>query len=116
MKKLALLLAIILVISMPLTVSATTRALSIRPSLTFEGRVATCHVLVVGNNTSEHIEVTMKLMDDTFCLASWSADGYGYVLMEQNANVIRGRTYDLVIEVTMNGVVKPPVSQSGTCN
>lgn len=115
MKKLALLMAIILVISMPLTVSATPRALSIRPSLTFEGTTATCHVLVVGNNTSEHIEVTMKLMYGNSCVASWSDDGYGYVLMEENATVTKGRTYNLVVEVTINGVANPPVYQSGTC-
>lgn len=115
MRKLALFMAIILVVSIPLTVSAAPWALSIRPSITFEGTTATCHVAVVGNNMSEHIEVTMKLMYGTSCVATWADDGYGYVLMEQNATVTKGRTYDLVVEVTINGVVKPPVSQSGTC-
>lgn len=115
MRKVALLMAIILVISMPLTVSATPRALSIKPSLTFEGTTATCFVMVVGNNMSEHIEVTMKLMYGNSLVASWSDDAYGYIRLQGNAGVTTGRTYTLVVEVTVNDVVKQPVSIDETC-
>lgn len=115
MRKLALIMAIILVVSMPLTVSAASRSLSIKPSLTFEETAATCFVMVVGNNTSEHIEVTMKLMYGNSLIASWSNDGYGYVRLQENAVVTQGRTYTLVVEVTVNNVVKQPVSINGTC-
>lgn len=115
MKKLALLMAIILVISMPLTVSATPRLLSIRPSLTFEGTTAACEVTVVGNNMSEHIEVVMKLMHGTSCVKAWMNDDYGYVYMLAYANVTKGQTYSLVIEVKVNGVAQQPVSIQGTC-
>ena len=115
MKKLALLMAIVLVISMPLTVSAASRALSIRPNIAFNGTTATCHVAVVGNNISEHIEVTMKLMYGNSCVATWTDDGYGYVVMEENATITNGRTYTLVIEVIINDVVQQPVSIDGTC-
>ena len=115
MRKLALLLAIIIVISVPLTVSATPRALSIRPSLTYEGTTATCYVMVVGNNMSEHIEVTMKLMYGNSLITSWSNDGYGYVWLEEYATVTRGRTYTLYIEVTVNDVVKQPVYIDAKC-
>ena len=115
MRKLALFLAIILVISVPLTVSATPRALSIRPSLTFEGTTATCYVMVVGNNMSEHIEVTMTLKYGNSVVASWYNDGYGYVWLEEYATVTRGRTYTLYIEVTVNDVVKQPVYIDETC-
>ena len=115
MRKVALLMAIILVISTPLTAVATPWVLNIRPSLTFEGTTATCYVLVVGNNTSEHIEVTMKLMYGNSLVASWSDDGYGYVRLQQNAGVTQGRTYTLVVEVTVDNVVKQPVSINETC-
>lgn len=115
MRKTALFLAIILVVSMPLTVSAAPRMLTINPTLAFNGTTAACEVAVVGNNMSEYIEVTMKLMYGTSCVASWSDSGYGYVYMLEYANVTKGRTYDLVIEVTFAGVVKPPVYESGTC-
>ena len=115
MRKLALLMAIVLVVSMPLSVSAAPWALNIRPNIAFEGTTATCYVLVVGNNTSDHIEVTMKLMYGNSLIASWSNDGYGYVRLQENAVVTQGRTYTLVVEVTVNNVVKQPVSINGTC-
>lgn len=115
MRKVALILAIILVISMPLTVSAAPRALSINPTLAFDGTTAACDVMVVGNTMSEYIEVTMKLMRGTYCEASWSGDGYGYVYMLEYDTVTKGRTYDLVVAVKVNGVAKTPVSVSGTC-
>ena len=115
MRKVALALAIILIISMPLSVSAAPRALGINPVLDFDGTTATCKVTVIGNNTSEYIQATMKLMYGSTCIASWSSSGYGYVYMLKNTTVTAGRTYNLVVEVTVNGVVKTPVSVSGTC-
>lgn len=115
MRKAALVLAIILVVSMPLTVSAAPRALDVAPNLSFNGTTATCRVTVIGNSTSEYIEVTMKLMYGDYCEASWSSSGYGYVYMLENDTVTKGRTYELVVEITVNGVAKTPVSVSGTC-
>lgn len=115
MRKVTLLMAIVLIISMPLAVSAAPRALGISPFLEFEGTTATCEVEVVGNNISEHIEVTMKLMRGNYCEATWYGDGYGYVYMLEYDTVTKGRTYTLVIEVTINDVVQQPVSINGTC-
>lgn len=115
MRKVALLMAIILVISMPLTVSAAPRALGINPTLAFDGTTATCDVMVVGNDTSEYIEVTMKLMNGYYCVASWYDDGYGYVWIQEDAAVTKGCTYTLVVEVKVNGVASSPVSVNGTC-
>lgn len=115
MRKLALFMAFILVVVTPLSVSAAPRVLNIFPALSFDGTTAACQVTVAGNNTSEHIEVTMKLMRGTYCEASWSTDGYGYVYMLEYDTVTKGRTYDLVVEVKVNGVASTPVSVSGTC-
>lgn len=115
MKKIAFLLAIVLVISTPLTVSAATYALSIRPQLSFSGTTANCGVTVVGNTMSEHIEVEMKLMHGSTCVATWFADSYGYVVMKETTGVTKGQTYELVVAVTVNGVSKTPVTHSGTC-
>lgn len=115
MRRAALLIAIILVVSMPLTVAAAPRALGINPTLAFDGTTATCDVMVVGNDTSEYIEVTTKLMYGSYCVASWYDDGYGYVWVVETATVTKGRTYDLVVEVKVNGVASTPVSVSGTC-
>lgn len=115
MKKIALLLAIILTLSAPLTVSAATRALTIHPYLSFNGTTASCEITVVGNNLSERIDVEMKLMHGSTCIDSWSITGYGYVYTEKFATVTKGQTYDLVVAVSINGVAKTPVSVTGTC-
>ena len=115
MKKTALLLAIILVISLPMSALAAPRALNISPLLRFTGTTAECEVTVVGNMTSDYVEVTMKLMRGNYCEASWSANGYGYVYMYKEDTVTKGRTYNLVVEVKLNGVASSPVSVSGTC-
>lgn len=115
MRKIAFLLAVILVISAPLTVSAATYALTIRPQLSFSGTTANCGVTVVGNTMSEHIEVEMKLMRGSICVDSWYADSYGYVVMKETATVTKGQTYEVVVTVTVNDVEYTPVTQAGTC-
>lgn len=115
MRKIALFLAIIMVISMPLSASAEPRALETDVVLDFEDTTAFCEATVVGNNTSEYIEVTMKLKWGIFTLETWTASGYGYVYMLEEHAVNKGWTYKLVVEVTFDGVEKTPVSVSGTC-
>ena len=115
MRKTALLLAIILVISMPLSVSATPRNLTINPTLGFNGTTAECEVIVVGNNTSDSIEVTLKLMQGSNCVATWSTNGYGYVYMYKEAGVAKNVTYTLVAQVTVNNVALTPVPVSDKC-
>ena len=115
MRMTALLLAIVLLVSMPLSVSAAPRALDVDPKLSFNGTTAHCETMVVGNNTSEHIEVTMKLKWGIFNVEKWTASGYGYVYMQEQHSVNSGWTYKLVVEVTINGVEQTPVSVTGTC-
>ena len=115
MRRIALLLAIILVVSAPITMSVTADALTIRPQLSFNGTTANCGVTVVGGLMSEHIEVEMKLMYGSTCVDSWYADGYGYVSMQEHTSVTKGSTYDLVVTVTINGVSHTPVSSTNTC-
>lgn len=62
MRVTALLLAVVLLISMPLSVAAAPRALDISPTLSFNGTTALCEVIVSGDTTSDHVEVWMKLM------------------------------------------------------
>lgn len=115
MKKMALLLAIVIVISMPLTVSAAPRATTISPSIGFNGTTAECEVVVVGNYSSDYIEVTMKLMNGSSCIATWNSSGYTYVHMYQEATVIKNVTYTLIVEVKINNVALTPVSVSDKC-
>lgn len=115
MRKMALFLAIILVISIPLSVSAAPRALSINPTLGFNGMIAECEVHVAGDNTSEYIEVTLTLKRGSDCIETWTASGYGYVYMYEEAIITKYATYTLVAQVTVNNVASTPVSVSARC-
>lgn len=115
MKKVAVFLVIVLIMSMPMSAIAATRSLSVNPDLTFSGTTAKCTTTVLGNDMSEYLVVTMKLMYGTSCVASWNGSGYGYVYMDKTANAVKGRTYELVVEVTVNGVAKEPISTTKTC-
>lgn len=115
MKKIAFILALVLIFTVPVATYAATRELDIFPDLVFNGTTATCEVTVLGDKTTDEIEVTMKLWRGSTCLNTWFDDGYGYVFMSKPATVIKGQTYRLTIDVVINGVSKPRVFIDGTC-
>ena len=115
MKKMAFLLVLVLLVSLPLEAAAATRTIAVSPQLNFTGTTAKCVVTVAGDNSSQYIQVSMKLMYGSSTVASWSGSGYGYVYLSKTATVTSGRTYTLVVQVTVDGVVKDPVSVTKTC-
>ena len=115
MKKLAFLMAILIVVSMPLTASATPRATTIIPSIGFNGNIAECEVVALGNLGTDYVEVTMKLMQGSVCYGSWSKSGYSHVQLYEEANIVQNYVYTLVAEVKINGVALTPVSISDKC-
>lgn len=112
MKKAAFFLVFLLVVSIPLQAHAAT---TIRPTISFSGTTANCKVTIIGDTSSDHLEVTLKLVYGNRIIDSWTSEGYGYVTMSQTATVNTGRTYKLVVEVIANGVAKDPVYVTGTC-
>ena len=116
MRKSALVLASILVLSIPMTAyEATPRFLNIMPELTFDGTTANCSVAVVASTTSDDIYATIKLWHGTTCLETWTASGDGYVFWDDTATVTKNQTYKLTVDVTINGVSKPQVYVESKC-
>lgn len=116
MKKIALLLAIVLILSTPLSAhAAEPRMLSIYPGISFSGTTAECSLAVTGDYADDEIDVVIKLWRGSTCLRTWYASGEGYVFWEDTATVTKGQTYKLTVDVTVNDVLKPRVSTSGTC-
>lgn len=121
MRKMALFLALILILTVPTTAYAAVPeeispfALKIMPSLSFDGETANCTVTVIGDNMSDSISITMKLWQGNSCIATWSASGTGYMQFSRNSTVIDGVEYKLTADVVLNGVIKPRVSVTGTC-
>lgn len=60
MKRLALLLAVILVISMPISALAAPWSIMSKPDISFNGAVATCKATVLGNTPSEYLVANLR--------------------------------------------------------
>ena len=116
MKKVALFLVIVLVISMPLSVhAAEARILSIYPEISFNGTTAECSLGVIGDYTTDELDAVIQLWRGSTCIKTWYASGDGYIFWEGTATAVKGKTYTLTADVTINNVTKPRVSVSGTC-
>ena len=115
MRKTALLLAIILILSMPLSAAAAPRSLEVEYTLDFSGTTAICEATVTGERPSDYVEVLLKLMHGPYCVGTWYDSSNYYVDLQGTTTVIKGDTYKLVVEVTINGVKQEPVSVSEVC-
>ena len=115
MKKLALILVILLVISMPLQAYAATRAAQTTPNLSISGTTARCFASVLANSSTDHLEVTMRLENRNRIVATWTSEGYGSVVMNETTRIGAGRTYKLIVEVKENGVARDPVYVTVSC-
>ena len=112
---LAMFLAMLLVAIIPVS-AATPRATGAVPTLTFSGTTANCGITVMADNTTDTIEVTLKLWHGTRCLATWTADGSGYLRVRETATVTSGLTYRLTADVVLNDVAQPQTSVSARCS
>lgn len=116
MRKIALLLALVMMVSIPLSVhAATPRTINIRPSISYNGNIATCTARIVGNSTSDHLEATIKLWHGNSCIETWEKTGNGYIFFSETATVTAGNTYTLTVDLAVNSIPQDPVSISKKC-
>lgn len=121
MKKTALFLALVLILSIPTTAYAAVPdeispfVLRIYPQISFDGGTATCTVTIIGDKTTDSISLTLKLWQGESCIATWNASGTGYMQFSRSIDVLTGLQYKLTADVTFNGVAKPTVSVQGVC-
>lgn len=115
MRKIAFILALVL-LALPVTANAVTpRFITIVPSLSFEQETAKCSVSVTANSFNDNITATIKLWDGGFCIATWTGSGSGYLNMNKTKEVNKYSEYIMTVSVTINGVTQPTVSTYGTC-
>lgn len=113
MRKIALLLALVLLFSVPLSVQAATpRIVPIYPDISYSGNVATCTVQIVGHYGTDHLEATIKLWRGSSCIATWNESGTGYINFSETATVTQGKTHKLTVDCWVNGVAQERVSIS----
>lgn len=115
MRKLAMSLAVIVILVLPMTTYAASRSIGIVPNLSFSGTTANCTVKVVADSFAHEIEATIKLWQGSICVATWEEEGKGILSFSDSATVTKDKTYNLTVDAIVNGVVQPQVSVSATC-
>lgn len=116
MKKRMISLILVVVMLLSVTVQAATQAAFATPVLVFDGRTATCAVEVSADKATDKIEVTAALWRGSTCLETWTQTAYEYLYLEETKDVsIRGVTYTLKVDITVNGKVWPQVETSAKC-
>lgn len=115
MKKRAVLLLLVLVLTMQIcAVAVEPRSVAITPTLTFSGSTATCQATVYETTANSYLVVTMKLWADNQCLKTWTKTGVDRVLITETAPATKGETYTLTVDVMVNGITKPRYSITKT--
>lgn len=115
MRKVAVLLVLIMLISMPLSAqAATARSQPAWPEISFSGNTATCYVDIYGTAASDSLRATIKLTHDKTVVATWQATGTGYIHFSETAPATPGETYNLIVYLTINNTAYQPISCTKT--
>ena len=80
------------------TAHAATRAAAVVPRISFNGTTASCTV-----------------WQGSKCIETWEASSVGDLAFSGTATVSRGKTYQLTVDVTLEGKAQPRFSVEGTC-
>lgn len=83
--------------------------------ISFSGTTATCIVVIPGNTNSDQISATIKLRCGSQSIKTWNDSSSGVLSFKETVSVTKGKTYDLVVEYTINGKAQSSFSDSGTC-
>ena len=90
------------------------RALNRTIQLTFDDTTAKCVVLISGSK-SNYISADVTLWDGNQCIGTWEKAQNGYVAINEEVSVTKGRTYTVRADYTVDGATQPQLSTSGTC-
>ena len=116
MRKIALLLAVVMVLMLPANaLAASSRYKKVDAELTVSGRTATCRATVESENPSDYITVRVTVWYETRCLMDESVSGYGIIRYNDIVGVNSGWYCTLRVDATINGVEQPTVEDSAYC-
>lgn len=110
----ALMVPLLLILTMSAR-AAESRSVSIKPELHFGANTATCSVSLKADNTKDKVEATLTLYQGENYVDSWSNSGTGRVFISGSCDVESGKTYKLVVDYSINGVVQLSKTTLGTC-
>lgn len=106
----------ILMLMLTLPAQATSRQISVSPSLSFSGTTATCSAIIRANKANDKISADITLWQGNSCIESWEASDSGTLTFESTATVDKGKSYTLKVDFSINDVTQPSVSASKTCS
>ena len=116
MRKIALLLAVVILLSVPVNAYAITPwAERINADLTFDENIATCTATARSDDAADYIVMRVTLMKGTMCLLDETVTGYYAVRFEDWLPLTSGWEVELRVDVTINGVVYPTCNDIATC-
>lgn len=104
---LVVLLALILAIPAH---AASPRLVDVLPDITFANNNATCTVEIYADRSDDRISATMELWQGTKRIDTWNDSDSGNLFMEKSARVEANKIYKLVVNYSINGVSKNPVT------
>lgn len=107
-----LLMGLVLCLSVPSALASGSRGIVREPNLKIDGTTAYCAVEYRSGSKGDTISVTLTLKLGNATIDSWSDSGKGLVIISETATVQRGKTYDLVMNATVNGKAQPEVITS----
>ena len=103
-----------LYLSVPPASACSSRGITYEPTLRINGTTAYCGVDYHSGNSNVSISVTLTLKQGNTTIDSWSDSGKGFVIISETATVQKGKTYDLVMNATVNGESQPEVTVSAS--
>ena len=113
MKKriLSVLLAMVLSVAFCTSASATLYTATSLPTLNFNGSTAECQF--IHRDYGKDIDVTLELWSGETPIDSWSDSGVSYVSVSGSRTVVRGVTYTVKVNLTVDGesVYVAPISK-----
>lgn len=111
MKKISFFLAIVMILCIPVTAFADDddRILTDRVTFTISNGTANCYVNILSD--SRNTSVSVRLLDGSRCINSWSESNKDTFIINKSVPVRKGRTYTLIVDVTVDGVAKAPIQR-----
>lgn len=110
MRKTALVMAMVLLMTCILAIPAQAvepRTSVAIPGLNISGTTATCTLRATADSFDDHLEATIRLYRGSTKIATWYAEGDGYLFFSETKTITSGYTYTLKVDLTVNGVDFP---------
>ncbi len=117
MWKKAAALALILVFALGITAQATAplRIPTKNVTISFQGTTAICRATLQTDVATDKVSVTMKLWHNGRVIETWTQRGTYAIRMKETVSVVKGQSYKLTMDSTINGVRQSTKTATGTC-